>query len=473
MSDILFRRESDGISSRRSDVTDSDDENERSRLSLFIDRAEKKAPRIYNITLYAVVPLLLLICLTILFGHFLALLERKTELDSLHKTMTSFLNDKEEILNITDAVESTYENCIDEYIKSHTYQPDNGAGLRDFIDACKTDGLKNAHEMLEGWNVKAEKNLIKGITLDWNKCLNNDNNANETKLYLQNQYFGRHWFESYESSFDENLKSNITGEDINEFHQIALKDARDAVGDFCEVNTAGGAIFWFTIMTTIGYGNTVPKTDEGKIMVCTLGFITILIFTVITGAAGYVCLTIFDDLFMNLKMERFTEGWTAVLFWLVGLSLWVLTLAGIFMGYDYSKYDVYYFSYPYLIWWSFISVTTVGLGDIYIPHETISLGDMFYVPFLMLFGFVLVANFLLKLSLKIGENVRDAGLINDESLRYLLNNKRRRTLHSSQLNGNKFNRDPTAEIGQDSDDKKLSGTESEKNNQDPIHREKS
>lgn len=227
------------------------------------------------------------------------------------------------------------------------------------------------------------------------------------------------------------------------------------------------------VRSTIGYGNTVPKTDEGKIMVCTLGFITILIFTVITGAAGYVCLTIFDDLFMNLKMERFTEGWTAVLFWLVGLSLWVLTLAGIFMGYDYSKYDVYYFSYPYLIWWSFISVTTVGLGDIYIPHETISLGDMFYVPFLMLFGFVLVANFLLKLSLKIGENVRDAGLINDESLRDLLNNKRRRTLHSSQLNGNKFNRDPTAEIGQDSDDKKLSGTESEKNNQDPIHREKS
>ena len=56
----------------------------------------------------------------------------------------------------------------------------------------------------------------------------------------------------------------------------------------CEINTAGGAVFWFTIMTTLGFGNTAPITEGGRAMVYTLGFVCILVFTAIIGQAGCV-----------------------------------------------------------------------------------------------------------------------------------------------------------------------------------------
>ena len=46
----------------------------------------------------------------------------------------------------------------------------------------------------------------------------------------------------------------------------------------------------------------------------------------------------------------------------------------------------------------YISTTTTGLGDFYIPHEDFGAGDMFYVPLIFLTAFVLLANFLVKLS---------------------------------------------------------------------------
>lgn len=36
----------------------------------------------------------------------------------------------------------------------------------------------------------------------------------------------------------------------------------------CYPNSAAGAWFWFTLMTTIGYGNTAPTTEGGRAMIC-------------------------------------------------------------------------------------------------------------------------------------------------------------------------------------------------------------
>jgi hypothetical protein len=46
----------------------------------------------------------------------------------------------------------------------------------------------------------------------------------------------------------------------------------------CEIHSAGGAMFWFTIMTTVGYGNTAPTTEKGRVLVHTLGLVSIILF---------------------------------------------------------------------------------------------------------------------------------------------------------------------------------------------------
>lgn len=159
-------------------------------------------------------------------------------------------------------------------------------------------------------------------------------------------------------------------------------------------------------------------------MIYTLGFISILVFTAMSSAAGYVCLVIADDFFVSVKLEKLTKGWMSVLFWFFILWLWILFLAEMYAIYDNAKYGVGSGSFTILIWWAYISVTTVGLGDYHIPHDTFLLKDMFYIPLFMLMGFVFLANFLLKLSEIATRKMQETGFTDDESLNYLLKEKR-------------------------------------------------
>jgi hypothetical protein len=59
--------------------------------------------------------------------------------------------------------------------------------------------------------------------------------------------------------------------------------------------------FWFTVMTTIGYGNMVPESEGGKIMVFTLGFLCILLFGVASARAGYVIASLLHDFLADVN----------------------------------------------------------------------------------------------------------------------------------------------------------------------------
>jgi hypothetical protein len=74
----------------------------------------------------------------------------------------------------------------------------------------------------------------------------------------------------------------------------------------------------------ISYGNAVPSTEGGRILVFTCGFLTIIGFLALNQTASNVLLTIVDDFLVRMKMNKLTTGFWAVLFWLCLFLLWML-----------------------------------------------------------------------------------------------------------------------------------------------------
>lgn len=84
------------------------------------------------------------------------------------------------------------------------------------------------------------KDLIENdLSFNWNIC-----SENEKDSYKQGSFVLNKWYESYLS-----IVEKYDSEGIDE-HDASLRaaDLADGGGG-CIVNSAGGAMFWFTIMT--------------------------------------------------------------------------------------------------------------------------------------------------------------------------------------------------------------------------------
>ncbi len=128
----------------------------------------------------------------------------------------------------------------------------------------------------------------------------------------------------------------------------------------------------------------------------TLGFLSIMGFTTCIGSASYVGLCIVDDFFQRFKIRKLVDGAFAALFWLTMFWIGILSIAALAHVYREVRYE----TLPFidLIWFSFVSITTVGFGDIHVPHERFRYVDFLYIPTCMLLGTVMLANFMLKFS---------------------------------------------------------------------------
>lgn len=166
----------------------------------------------------------------------------------------------------------------------------------------------------------------------------------------------------------------------------------------CVVNTDSGAWFFFTVMTTIGYGNQSPSTVEGQAMIYTLGFLSILLFALVALQSGRITALLFDDVMRKTHvLSWFSRPFLGTLLW--GILYWAwLALIGSFtvdwkvsrMGEEFSMSDAFWFAY--------ISTTTVGLGDIFLEPEVLVGQDLLSFSFLFLIGFVFLAIFVGKLT---------------------------------------------------------------------------
>lgn len=439
-------------------------------------------PRTFYFMAEVIIPLYVLLSLSLFFGYFLAKFESDgtgNAIDRLKgmgeavtgekshndKALKAVFEDyrksnlilKEQKEKVLDAVESCFESLKSEY-KNGTFTNSSITEFQLDLDPCFQTIESAMHKAFPEptMNHIAEKHYLhtppvfgnapSPLTFDWTLC--------NTKDYLVNDWLTQALYVSIEYAKDflirldviapesvplkETLKMVLTGgKYTKEEIEKALK-ATTGHGD-CEAHVVGGALYWITVMTTVGYGNRMLISNGSRIMVYTAGFLSILMFATLIGRAADVLVMIFDDIAMRFQWNSLVLGYQAVLFWFIFAWATITLYSCIFhwrvqqeftnycdgvddyldKNHDISdlflspddcptnKTRIDFFTVEDSLWYSYITTTTVGFGDYFIPHYAYDYIDMFWVPLFMLLCFVAMSVFLGKLALAIGTLMSD------------------------------------------------------------------
>jgi hypothetical protein len=143
-------------------------------------------------------------------------------------------------------------------------------------------------------------------------------------------------------------------------------------------------------------------TAEGRAMVASLGFVSILVFGGILARAGSIIRILFDDMVARCRFSILSHALVGCLFW-GGISIiWTFFLGyQSFVWWDHRLEDSDV-TRGESVWFAYISTTTVGLGDFFLQPEIMFLDDVLVFSLLFLTGFVFCATLLGKLGELIG-----------------------------------------------------------------------
>lgn len=158
----------------------------------------------------------------------------------------------------------------------------------------------------------------------------------------------------------------------------------------CEYNRVGASWFWFSVMSSIGYGDVVPQTGVGKIFVYTAGFASIIMFFGTFANAAKVLNTVIENVLDELEVESLRGWFSGVIFWF-GMSFAWMFLIGIMfvqwndstLGVDLDTLDGFWFGYT--------SLVTLGFGDFVLPVDSLQIIDFITYVGLFLSGYLFLA----------------------------------------------------------------------------------
>ena len=231
---------------------------------------QRRVPRLYYLVLQLFIPLTIMVSMAFFFGRLLALAEKDHEIAQNDGTILGV------VLDYVD------------YVEQQTMLQHNVLGtIRQCAAPLDTPVFNVTEPVLECVTKMAPSLfsikliefylLTEGVgehmSFNWIRCdfyqgdLGELNVHHDTNYVLQlAQYMNDYLLdmERWEAYFRENdhSPSNLTSLPKYQYwHQAA---ALATGGKSCGTHVPGGAIFWFTIMTTIGYGNTAPVTSTGR-----------------------------------------------------------------------------------------------------------------------------------------------------------------------------------------------------------------
>mmetsp|Transcript_8521 Transcript_8521/g.23576 ORF Transcript_8521/g.23576 Transcript_8521/m.23576 type:complete len:564 (-) Transcript_8521:23-1714(-) len=269
-----------------------------------------------------------------------------------------------------------------------------------------------AEEAVAGLIDKSLQNAIEAsesLSFNWIRCYPGPHSSyydfrggqltvEERQATGQAKAFTKEWNRDREALFSLYYAQNLLeGAPGPEAFQSAVVDSVDHASGrkSCVYNVPAAAWFWFTVQTTVGYGNQAPSTTEGRALIYTVGFMSIVAFGGILAMAGYILSRLSDDFVKRHGMHFLAHPSFASMAWGFIYYGWMVCIAFQTINWKENRLDID-MNMRDAYWFSFISTTTVGLGDIFLEPEGITGSDVVIFPFMFLIGFTFLSAFLGK-----------------------------------------------------------------------------
>ena len=205
-------------------------------LSAIMSNLRMTYPRLFHTFLGIIFPLMLLICVAMLCGLFLAMVEREGEMISNNASIASNFQQRQRVQQSVDTIGKTYDDCLLAFVDLN---PVDNSQLMSYMDECTSAGVSESQQLVDDLNNETEKILEDALTFDWNVCSEEGIEASEQWQFVYNE-----WMDSYTGLYNRYLSEGL---DESESASRAMEDATGT--SKCKIHSAGGAIFWFTMMT--------------------------------------------------------------------------------------------------------------------------------------------------------------------------------------------------------------------------------
>lgn len=202
----------------------------------------------------------------------------------------------------------------------------------------------------------------------------------------QRDYYTELWDDSRDSYYDSVAGGNSDGTfDLGAY----LEASRMATvpDDACEYNRMGASWFWFSTMTTVGFGDIVPQTDLGRMFIYTCGFASILVFFGVIGNAGNVLNMVLDDLLQQMSYDTLSSSLFGFVYWCGLYFAWMLLLGRYYTDWNDENLGIDDMDRLDGFWFAFSSLSTIGFGDLGVNVEVFQLGDFLVYSSLFISGF--------------------------------------------------------------------------------------
>jgi hypothetical protein len=361
-------------------------QNKKEILRSILDRT----PRLFYLVCFIVFPTIALIGICYACGYWLASLEISSENAKNDGLVRAWAKKTYESIP-----RETFADCSEQYQIKYLTSDNEFANLSHFtvyVEECFYNGLNDILKT----KIKAEIESI-GLQFHWTTC--NSQSDSQTDLFSNNESNPRfiqatavltNWYNNFVGLYEENIK--YFGDDV-----AVMESIKEASGtkDICRINSTGGAFFWYTIITTIGYGQTSPITASGRTLVGLVGYFCILLFSAALNVASEIMMIICDDLCKRMNFEASKNRIISLFFFfvIIGIAYFITILLGmnhliLIFGSEVWRDQS---QWSDMAWWAYISVTTVGLGDIAPPYESFRFIEVFTMPILMMPGLMVLS----------------------------------------------------------------------------------